>query len=156
MLNQLEIYYISLYQTQTPNGYNISIGGNMSLSHVWTLEEKEKKSLEYGVFTKEEIIQLRLAYQNHESPTYIYNTYYKDWVIWPSFMNIWVGARYKTIMPEVFSKNKRHTKLTKETVQKIRQEHQELKLSYSDLAFKYNISKSTVADIIKRRTWKNI
>lgn len=70
-------------------------------------------------------------------------------------MNIWTGKRYGLIMPEVFEKG-RHTKLTKDIVQQIRKDREDNNLSYEKLANKYNISKSTISDIINGRTWKNI
>ena len=38
--------------------------------------------------------------------------------------------------------------------QAIREEYKNSKTSYDKIAKKYNISKSTVSDIIKERTWK--
>ena len=58
-------------------------------------------------------------------------------------------------MPEVFQ-NGRHTKLTAEIVKQIRKDRETTNLSYDKLAEKYGISKGTVADIIKFRTWKNV
>lgn len=58
-------------------------------------------------------------------------------------------------MPEVFEKG-RHTKLTAEIVKNIRADREKTNLSYDKLAEKYNISKGTIADIIKQRTWKNV
>ena len=58
-------------------------------------------------------------------------------------------------MPEVFEKG-RHTKLNAEIVKKIREDREKNKLSYTKLAEKYHISKSTIADIITKRTWKNV
>jgi predicted transcriptional regulator len=58
-------------------------------------------------------------------------------------------------MPEVFQTG-RHTKMTAEIVKQIRKDRENLKLSYDKLAEKYGVSKGTIADIIKRRTWKNI
>ena len=66
-----------------------------------------------------------------------------------------MGKRYGLIMPEVFQTG-RHTKLTAEIVKQIRQEREQTNLSYDKLAEKYGISKGTVADIIKRRTWKDV
>ena len=59
-------------------------------------------------------------------------------------------------MPEVFVKNKRHTKLTKEKVIEIRKDREELGMTYDALAEKYGVAKATIADIIKRRTWKDV
>ena len=58
-------------------------------------------------------------------------------------------------MPEVFQTG-RHTKLTAEIVKKIRKDREQANLSYDKLAKKYGISKGTVADIIKCRTWKDV
>ena len=58
-------------------------------------------------------------------------------------------------MPEVFQ-NGRHTKLTADIVRKIRQDREQINLSYDKLAEKYGVSKGTIADIIKRRTWKDV
>jgi hypothetical protein len=45
-------------------------------------------------------------------------------------------------------------KLTAETVLKIRSEYPTL--SYSKLSLKYDVNKSTISCIIKRKTWRNI
>ena len=58
-------------------------------------------------------------------------------------------------MPEVFQTG-RHTKMTAEIVKQIRKDREDLKLSYDKLAEKYGVSKGTIADIIKCRTWKNV
>lgn len=72
-------------------------------------------------------------------------------------MNIWTGKRYGQIMPEVFDKTKnRHTKLDAETVKKIREDREINGLTHATLATKYNISKSTIADVVNYRTWKNV
>ena len=59
-------------------------------------------------------------------------------------------------MPEVFKVRKRHTKLNAELVKQIREDREKNNISYDNLAKNYGISKSTVADIIKKRTWKNV
>lgn len=154
ILNELEIYYIKYFNTKTPNGYNVEIGGKNS-SKPKTLEHKKKEIWGQAKLNEKEVIELRKAYANKESPTKIYNEKYKDRIHYNSFLNIWSGRRYSLIMPEVFEKG-RHTKLTKEIVKKIREEREKTNLSYDKLAQKYNISKSTVADIITKRTWKNV
>ena len=59
-------------------------------------------------------------------------------------------------MPEVFNVRKKHTKLNTDLVKQIREDREKNNTSYDNLAKKYGISKSTVADIIKKRTWKNV
>lgn len=58
-------------------------------------------------------------------------------------------------MPEVFQKG-RHTKLTANIVKQIRKDREKTNLSYDKLAEKYGVSKGTIADIINKRTWKNV
>lgn len=109
----------------------------------------------HAKLTEEEVIELRQAYKNHESPIKIFNEKYKDRLHYNSFLNIWCGKRYSLVMPEVFELG-RHTKLTAEIVKQIREERETTNLSYDKLAKKYNVSKGAIADIIKRRTWKNV
>lgn len=153
ILNELEIYFIQKYNTQIPNGYNIESGGR-NCSRLQSEGQKINEMKAHAVLTEKEIKELRIAYQNNESPKKIYEEKYKDRLQYQSFLNIWAGRRYKYIMPEAIDLG-RHTKLNKEIVKQIRQDRKELKLSYQQLAEKYGISKSTIADIIKFRTWKD-
>lgn len=154
LLNQLEVYYIKHLNTQIPNGYNIEPGGKNCVKPK-TLEHRKKEIWGKAKLTEAEVIELRKAYLKKESPTKIYNEKYKDKMHYNSFLNIWAGRRYALIMPEVFEKG-RHTKLNEKIVKQIRQERKETNLSYDKIAKKYGISKATVADIIKKRTWKNV
>ena len=155
ILNELEIYYINFYNSKTPNGYNVEDGGK-NCSKPKTLEHKIKEIWGQAKLTESEIIELRKAYLNNESPTKIYNEKYKDKLHFNSFLNIWTGKRYGLIMPEVFNVRKKHTKLNTDLVKQIREDREKNNTSYDNLAKKYGISKSTVADIIKKRTWKNV
>ena len=47
-------------------------------------------------------------------------------------------------------------KNTPEIVRKIRKDREQTNLSYDKLAEKYGVSKGTISDIIKRRTWKDV
>lgn len=55
-------------------------------------------------------------------------------------------------MPEVFKERDKHTKLNAEIVKNIRKDREKNNISYQSLAKKYNISKSTIADIVTKRT----
>lgn len=154
LLNQLEIYYIKKFNSQVPNGYNIESGGK-NCNKPKTIEHRKKEIWGQAKLTENEVIELRQAYKNKKSPTKIYNEKYKNRLEYSSFLNIWSGRRYALIMPEVFEIG-RHTKLNSDLVKQIRQEYKTTKISYSQLANKYNISKSTIADIISGRTWKNV
>lgn len=155
LLNNLEIYYISLFNCQIPNGYNIESGGK-NCSKPTPDSAKEKLRWIKNALTEEEVIELRIAYSNQESPTKIYNEKYKNILHYNSFLNIWTGKRYSNIMPEVFKDKGRHTKLNAEIVHQMKEDRKNLNLSYQALADKYNISKSTVAGIFQGRTWKNV
>lgn len=154
LLNQLEIQYIQQYNCQIPNGYNIEPGGK-NCAKLKTIEHRKKEIWAQAKLTEEEVIELRKAYQRKESPTKIYREKYENIMHYNSFLNIWSGRRYALIMPEVFEKG-RHTKLNAETVKLIRKDREETNLSYDKLAEKYGISKGTIADIIKKRTWKDV
>ena len=154
VLNELEIYYIKKFNCQTPNGYNVEAGGKNSTKPK-TLEHRKKEIWGQAKLTEEEVIELRKAYRDKKSPTEIYKKNYANKMHYNSFLNIWSGKRYALIMPEVFQ-NGRHTKLNAEIVRKIRADREKTKLSYDKLAEKYGVSKGTIADIINKRTWKNV
>lgn len=154
LLNQLEIYYIQSRNTLVPNGYNIEPGGK-NCSKPKTIEQKISLTWSQAKLTEEEIIELRQAYAQHESPKAIYETKYKDRLHYNAFLNIWSGRRYGNIMPELLDIG-RHTKMTQEKANEIRALYASGGYTYQSLADKYKISKATIADIIKNRTWKNV
>lgn len=152
-LNGLEMYFIAHYNTQVPNGYNIEAGGKNS-SKPKSPETKKKMMQARATLTEEEVIVLRKAYANHESPSAIYKSHYKDKMHYNSFLNIWTGLRYKTIMPEVFQ-GKRKTKLTEDIVRTIKIDRA-AGMTYEQLANKYSVCKSTIGDICRGKTWKQV
>ena len=154
VLNELETYYIKKFNCQAPNGYNVEAGGKNSTKPK-TLEHRKKEIWGQAKLTEEEVIELRKAYRDKKSPTEIYKKKYVNKMHYNSFLNIWSGKRYALIMPEVFQ-NGRHTKLNVEIVRKIRKDREMTKLSYNKLAEKYGVSKGTIADIINKRTWKDV
>lgn len=153
LLNQLEIYYIHYFDSYN-NGYNQELGGK-NAEKPKSQETKEKLSWAHASLTEDEVIELRKAYANEESPKKIYDEKYKNRLTYAAFYNIWVGKRYSQVMPEVI-KTGRHTKMTEEKVQEIRYLRENQKLSYQTLSEQFNISKSTIADICTYRTWKNV
>lgn len=154
LLNELEIYYIQYFNSLIPNGYNLSTGG---LNGLKPMADSTKNILrwQHASLTEEEVKELRIAYKNKQSPKKIYDAKYKDRLHYNSFLNIWDGKRYATVMPEVFEKG-RHTRLTKEKVQLIRKIRNEQHLTYVEIAKQFNVSKGTIADICNNRTWKNV
>ena len=153
-LNGLEIYFIAHYNSQVPNGYNIEAGG-LNASRPMTETTKKKLMQAHAALTEQEVIELRKAYKNHESPSKIYREKYQTRMHYNSFLNIWTGQRYKTIMPEVFQTGKRRTKLTEEIVRSVKMDRKK-GATYQELVDKYGICKSTISDICKERTWKHV
>ena len=155
-LDKLEVDFIKSFNS-IENGYNIRSGGE----HPTMGEETKKKLQQANAFqnaelSEEEIIELRIAYLNYDSPSQIYNEKYKDRLHFNSFLNIWTGARYAYVMPEVFEQRQGRRKYSEEVVKEIRRVREEEKLSYDKLAKIFGIPKPTIADIIKYRTWKNV
>ena len=148
-LDYLEDYYINYYQSlTTQHGYNARTGGrNYSIV---SSESLHKMCMAKGKLTEEEVIELRIAYKNHESPKQIYDMKYKDRLEYHAFMNIWAGRRYKQILPE-YIENGRHTKYSKELVDKIKQDRIENNLTYKQIAEKYNIPKNSVGNFFHQR-----
>ena len=153
ILNQLEIYYIKELGTLVPNGYNIDLGGR-NCSHPKAEETKYKLTWGQAKLTEQEIQELRIAYANKESPKKIYDEKYKDRLHYNAFLNVWSGRRYSHVYPELLEKG-RHTKLTQERADRIREIYKTTKISYAKLATQFGVSKSTIADIIANRTWKS-
>ena len=153
ILNMLEVYYIDKYSSLRPNGYNIEPGGN-NCPKPKTEEQRYNMMWTQAKLTEAEVMELRQAYANKESPKKIYEEKYKDKLHYVAFLNIWTGKRYKHVCPEVIETG-RHQKLNQQIADKIRDEYKEKHLSYSKLAEIYGCSKATIADIINNRTWKN-
>lgn len=154
ILNLLETYYIKKYNSKVPNGYNVEDGGKNCTKN-FTLKHRQKLGRSKATLTDEEVIFLRKAYLNKESPTKIYNELYQNKMHFNSFLNIWSGARYSYIMPEVFENNKnRRIKMNLEKAKEIRKLKQEFNLSNRALAEQFKVSPSCIADILNNRTWK--
>lgn len=155
-MNVLEEYYIKEFDSIN-NGYNIRSGGK----HPDMSEETKQKIREAlyftrGELTEEEVIELRLAYLNFESPSQIYYNKYVHRLHFNSFLNIWTGQRYRQVMPEVFAQRKTHKKYSVSTIKEIRAIREEQGLSYNKLAKMFGIPKSTIVDIVKYRTWRHV
>lgn len=156
VLDKLEVDFIKSFNS-IENGYNIRSGGE----HPIMGEETRKKLQQANAFknaelSEKEIIELRIAYLNYDSPSQIYNEKYKDRLHFNSFLNIWTGARYAYVMPEVFKQRQGRKKYTETEIKEIRRIREDEKLSYDKLSKLFGIPKPTIADIIKYRTWKNV
>ena len=154
LANELEIFYINFYNTIRPNGYNILEGGK-NASRPMAEITKEKLRWAHGKLTQDEVIFLRLAYANHESPKQIYDQYFKERLAYTSFLNIWSGRRYATVMPEVIQTG-RKTKLTENQVIEIKQQLKEHHGSYNTIAKQYGVTRGAIEAIDLGKTWKHV
>lgn len=97
-LNEKEIYWIKFYNT-VENGYNCSYGGNQQ--SVGSQNGRAK-------LTEEDVINIRIAYNNHERQKEVYEKY-KDKITYSTFQTVWQGKSWSYIMPEVFTEeNKKY------------------------------------------------
>lgn len=151
-MDSLEVYYIQYHHSlTTENGYNVTTGGSGHWSV--TSEAAARMCMAKAGMTKEEVIQLRIAYKNHESPVEIYNIYYKDRCHFNAFLNIWAGQRYKHILPGYIETGRR-TKHGDELVQQIRTDYATGQYTYKQLGEKYNIPEGTIGNIMNEVTHK--
>ncbi len=157
LLNQKEIEYIKLYNSKVPNGYNVDDGGRNNYHGSRTENSKILISRARGELTDEEVQMLRQEYLNNGSPVELYNKYFSERIgSLQAFMNIWCGKRYKHIMPEVFEQRiQKHTKLTQDKAREIKQLIKEKHLTYREIGDLYKVSRSTIVDIERGKTWKN-
>ena len=92
-LSEREEYYISLYNSLChQNGYNIRSGGATNVG-----EDHPKHKL-----TKEDIIDIRTRYNNHERCKEV-EKIYSDRIGHSGFSKIWKGETWPEIMPEVYT-----------------------------------------------------
>lgn len=119
--------------------------------------------------TYQDIVDIREAYANMVDWKEIYPKY-KDKVAESTFFDIYRGQQFMLIKPEVFSEEnkKKHSslshsgskngnaKLNADDVKAIRKMHEDKKTNKEINACFPQVSISTIYDIIKYRTWKNI
>lgn len=154
-LNSLEEYYIKKFESLiTQHGYNIRTGGMAGKNCIPKNDETKKKlSKAHAALSEDEIIELRIAYKNHESPKKIFEEKYKGQMHYNSFLNIWTGQRYAYILPE-YIQNGRMTKINFEQAQEIRRLYFEEGRTYAELGKQYGVWETTIQQIIKNKTHK--
>lgn len=121
-----------------------------------------------GKLEYDEIVDIRTRYNNGEHWKNVYQDY-SDKYAETSFWRLYTGLTYKLVMPEVFTEEnkKKHSKksvgiknphsiLTEEQVLDIRKKHNE-GISNSELYKLYpQISRTSIRDIINKKTWKHL
>lgn len=96
-LDELEQFYIKKYDS-FKNGYNMNEGGNTANQNRASGERNGKAKL-----TKQDIIDIREAYNNHILKRDVYKKY-EGRIGESGFHKIWNWETWKTILPEYHSK----------------------------------------------------
>ena len=159
-LGEKEKYYIAKYDTYK-NGYNMTTGGE---DNVGSAHPNHK-------LTDEDIINIRIRYNNLERRKEVYELY-KDRIGESGFGKIWKGESWQHIMPEVYtSENKEfhlhntgnkgssngRSRLTEEDVRTIRTRRkngEQLKDVYED--YKDKLTKGSFKNVWSYQNWKDI
>lgn len=152
-LKEREMYWIAFYDSYH-HGYNLTPGGEGSSPGEDNIN---------AILTTEDVIQIRLAYANHQSKTKIYQLY-KDKIGWNGFSAIWVGYNWPHIMPEVFTEENKqwhikhagHQKayFTDEEVMEIRKKYVYTKLKDLIEEYKDRCSARCIRGIISGENYK--
>lgn len=153
-LFEAELRFIRELKESQVSLYNITEGGE-GRSH--TEEERKRASIQSrfknASLTEKDVIDIRLAYLRGEQPSEVWKRY-PSFTNYYSFMNVWTGERYGYVMPEVFEKRGSRVKLNREKAEKIRELYRTGEFSYDKLSDMFSVSRSTIRDVIKRRTFK--
>lgn len=145
--------------------------------HLSTNVEKYPYNIEFSnQFTSnnaleyDEVVELRIRYNNGEYWRSVYEDYKDKYNDEMAFWNVYVGNRYKLVMPEVFTNENKHkhssrsksgslngrAKLTEEDVITIRKLYKE-GTTTSELYEKYpQVTKTTIRGVINNKTWKHL
>lgn len=158
-LNERETYWINFYK-QNSVLYNLSDGGDF-------------QSVGYNngrsILTEDDIKIIRNAYDKHLRRKDVYEQF-KDKISFSTFANIWSGASWSHIMPEVFTQenklfyttqatngeNSPNAKFTDEEVLLIRQRYvsENAKSIYND--YQDRCGYNTLQQILWGRTYKHL
>lgn len=134
------------------NGYNVQFGG---------YNNSQGEGNGRALFTEEDIIFIRKNYAQHESPKYIYETYFKNKVSKAQFQAVWQGRSWTYIMPEVYTEENKQYYISEQVKTKALLSKEEV-LKYRTYyinhtrAETYNKFLEERGPIIKERTFEKI
>lgn len=161
--NQLDIkeqYWIDYYNSYS-NGYNMTTGG----------ETNNGENHPGHKLTKQDVIDIRTRYANHERKNEVY-LLYNQRIGESGFSKIWKGETWKDIMPEVYTEENKnfHThntgnsgsangrsRLTEEEVREIRirrKQGENIREVYKD--FEDKLTYGSFVNVWSYQNWKNI
>ena len=169
-LDDLEIKFIKEFDT-FKNGYNSTEGGQFWSPNIHSEEieikrqqtrEKNKSLMSENhpraKLTNQQVWDIRQRYIDGESIKDIYQDFKDLYSSQQTFKRIVLGQTYVTVGNIPNKEQIRHTnaKLTDVQVKEIRNSYKKGVISYRELGEKYGLSESSIAAIIKRKTYKNI
>ena len=169
-LDDLEIKFIKEFDT-FKNGYNSTEGGQFWSPNIHSeeIEAKRRKTREKNKslmsenhprakLTNQQVWDIRQRYIDGESIKDIYQDFKDLYSSQQTFKRIVLGQTYVTVGNIPNKEQIRHTnaKLTDVQVKEIRSSYKKGVISYRELGEKYGLSESSIAAIIKRKTYKNI
>lgn len=171
-LNEREIYWIKYYDSYN-NGYNMTPGGTFFSPKVFSkeTEEKRKQTREKNQslksenhprakLTNEEVVAIRQRYKQGEHSFSIYQDYKNIYPHFEVFQRIILGKTYISAgnipTDEEKKRNSSTRKLNDSQIIEIRKAYYENNESQTSLANKYNLSQSSIKDIINRVTYKYV
>lgn len=169
-LDDLEIKFIKEFDT-FKNGYNSTEGGQFWSPNIHSeeIEAKRRKTREKNKslmsenhprakLTNQQVWDIRQRYIDGESIKDIYQDFKDLYSSQQTFKRIVLGQAYVTVGNIPNKEQIRHTnaKLTDVQVKEIRNSYKKGVISYRELGEKYGLSESSIAAIIKRKTYKNV
>lgn len=169
-LDDLEIYYIKKFDT-FKNGYNSTEGGQFWSPNIHSteveLKRKETREKNQSLMsenhpraklTNQQVWEIRQRYIDGEPIKEIYQDFKDLYKNEGTFKRIVLGQTYVTVGNIPKKSQIRHTnaKLTELQIREIRQRYQKGKISYDTLGKEYGLSGSSIAAIVKRKTYKHI
>lgn len=169
-LNDKEIYWIEYYDS-FKQGYNMTAGGsNLSPSiHSAEVEQKRKQTREKtqalvgenhprAKLTNEEVLNIRQRYSMGENIQSIYQDYKNIYENIGTFQQIVLGKHYSEVgnIPTALEKKMANSKFTAEDIIEMRRLYYTENITQAALARQYNISQSSVKDIVNRVSYKEV
>lgn len=169
-LNDKEIYWIEYYDS-FKQGYNMTAGGsNFSPNiHSAETERKRKQTREKtqalvgenhprAKLTNEEVLTIRQRYSMGENIQSIYQDYKDRYENIKTFQQIVLGKHYSDIgnIPTALEKKMANSKFTVEDIIEMRRLYYIENMTQTALAKQYNISQSSVKDIVNRISYKEV
>lgn len=168
-LNNKEIYWIEKFDS-FHHGYNMTLGGTFLSPKVLTKEAEMKRNLTReskqslqdenhprAKLTNEEVLNIRQRYRNGENVHSIHKDY-SELYSFESFQQIVLGDHYKGVgnIPTAKDKKLANSQFTEQDIIDIRYAYYQENATQNSLAKKYNVSQSTIKDIVNRVSYKEV